>query len=248
MEEVPLLCVNDERRKKRAEEVLKTFKFNADSLSEDLSDDINDTSDCSSKLSDPFSDMEEKIVPQAAAGKRRMTKIEADCMLMSSFTPNFMSVQKEMLNELQTDEVICSDFQTKRNYTYLDRREPKESDERIRRRIQDMLTSCGIKSPAPVSRATESPDKPLSTGAPSPLEMYAMLQGKSPMSDADNSSLSAVWRMLDAQSVENGFPVTPFGYNVFEDKRLEWMTRKESSWNDREDIREKCENWLKNIE
>lgn len=61
MEEVPLLSVHDERRKKKAEEVLKNLKFHSDSLSDDYSDDSK--SDCS-KLSDPFSDMEEKITPQ----------------------------------------------------------------------------------------------------------------------------------------------------------------------------------------
>ncbi|XP_055703897.1 uncharacterized protein LOC129802243 [Phlebotomus papatasi] len=243
MEEVPLLSVHDERRKKKAEEVLKSLKFHSDSLSDDLSDDSK--SDCS-KLSDPFSDMEEKITPQDN-GKRRMTKIEADIMLMSSFTPNFMSIQREMLEKLPPDSAICADFATHRNYTYLDRRQPKECDEQIKLKIQEMLTSCGIKSPV-ISRASESPDKPTSTAAPSPLDMYNQMQGKSPLSDADNNSLSAVWRMLEAQSVENGFPVTPFGYNVFEDKRLEWMTRRDSSWNDREQVREKCENWLKNIE
>ncbi|XP_059607605.1 uncharacterized protein LOC132255542 [Phlebotomus argentipes] len=239
MEEVTLLSVSDKRRKAQADEVLKILKFHSDSLSDDSED-----SDCGSQLSDPFSDMEEKTVP-VPSGKRRMTKIETDIMLMSSFTPNFMTVQKEMLEKIPVDSSICSDFAIARNYTYLDRREPKESDEKIRSRIQDMLGSCGVKSPA-ASRA--SPDKHIPTAAPSPLEMYKEMYGKSPMSDADNSSLSAVWRMLEAQSVENGFPVTPFGYNVFEDKRLEWLTRKDSTWNDREQIREKCENWLKNIE
>ncbi|GAB0097867.1 hypothetical protein DMENIID0001_135450 [Sergentomyia squamirostris] len=244
MEDIPLLSVDDERRKKRSDEILKQLKFHADDLSDDLSEDKEDSDSCS-KLSDPFSDMEEKVTP-VYSGKRRMTKIESDMLMMSSFTPNFMSVQRDMIKSLPSHSSICSEFDNVRNYTYLDRRQPKDSDNVIKEKIQEMLSLCGIKSPA-ISRASESPEKP-PTADPSPLDMYAQFQGKSPLSDADNNSLSAVWRMLEAQSVENGFPVTPFGYNVFEDKRLDWMTRKDSSWNDREQIREKCENWLKNLD
>lgn len=57
--------------------------------------------------------------------------------------------------------------------------------------------------------------------------------------------MSGIWRMLDGESVENGFPITEIGYNVFEDKRLAWLQREDLLWEDREAVKIKCEKWMK---
>lgn len=61
----------------------------------------------------------------------------------------------------------------------------------------------------------------------------------------DSKSMSGIWRMLDGESVENGFPITEIGYNVFDDKRLGWLNREDLSWDDREAVKVKCEKWIK---
>ena len=61
----------------------------------------------------------------------------------------------------------------------------------------------------------------------------------------DTNSLSGIWRMLDAASM-NDFPITQHGYNFYEDNKT-WVNPAEKSWEQKEEIRKKCEEWLKNI-
>lgn len=51
--------------------------------------------------------------------------------------------------------------------------------------------------------------------------------------------------MLDAVSVENGFPMSNNYYNLYDDRRFDWLTRDEVPWNQIEESKNKCENWLK---
>lgn len=44
----------------------------------------------------------------------------------------------------------------------------------------------------------------------------------------------------------NGFPITQPGYNFYEDKKT-LETPAEKSWNQKEQVRKKCEDWLKNV-
>jgi hypothetical protein len=62
----------------------------------------------------------------------------------------------------------------------------------------------------------------------------------------DTNSLSGIWRMLDAASVENDFPITQPGYHFYEDNSS-WVQPGEKTWNQKEAIRKKCEDWLKNV-
>lgn len=44
----------------------------------------------------------------------------------------------------------------------------------------------------------------------------------------------------------DGFPITQPGYNFYEDKK--GLTNPaEKTWNQKEEIRKKCEDWLKNV-
>lgn len=51
--------------------------------------------------------------------------------------------------------------------------------------------------------------------------------------------------MLDGQSVENGFPITEIGYNLLNDRRLDWLLREDIPWNEKEKVKKKCEQWIK---
>lgn len=63
----------------------------------------------------------------------------------------------------------------------------------------------------------------------------------------DTNSLSGVWRMLEAQSNEGGFPISPVGYNIYEDESLNYLTREDVPWEEKEKCRKKCEDWLRKI-
>lgn len=62
---------------------------------------------------------------------------------------------------------------------------------------------------------------------------------------SDINSLSGIWRLLDGESVDNGFPITEIGYNILKDDRLSWLHREDITIEKREEIRLKCENWMK---
>lgn len=65
---------------------------------------------------------------------------------------------------------------------------------------------------------------------------------------SDVDSLSGIWRLLEGESVENGFPITEVGYNILKDKRLGWLHREDLTMEKREEIRLKCEQWMKKCE
>lgn len=44
----------------------------------------------------------------------------------------------------------------------------------------------------------------------------------------------------------DGFPITQPGYNFYEDKKTV-VDPAEKSWNQKEEVRKKCEDWLKNV-
>lgn len=53
--------------------------------------------------------------------------------------------------------------------------------------------------------------------------------------------------MLDATSEDgDGFPVTQAGYNFYEAKKT-LVNPSEKTWNQKEEVRKKCEEWLKNV-
>lgn len=51
--------------------------------------------------------------------------------------------------------------------------------------------------------------------------------------------------MLDVDTDERGFPLSPIGYNIYKDKDLEWLSRNDLSWDDKESCKVKCELWMK---
>lgn len=60
----------------------------------------------------------------------------------------------------------------------------------------------------------------------------------------DANALSGVWRMLKGNPKEREFRITEEGYNIFNDRHFDWMTRKETGWTEQENIRSKCETWF----
>lgn len=181
-----------------------------------------------------------------------MSKLESDTLLMSSFTPDFMRVQDEMLKSVEggrQPRIYREELGTK-SYDYLVDM-PQEQDERLKRMMEDMLNTCRLPSPPPPPQPTtttttaEQEDAIKPKAAPSPDNKF---MGKSPLGEInETNSLSEVWRMLEAQSTSNGFPVSPIGYNVFDDTRMGWLRRETGTWTEQEASRKKCEEWLKKL-
>lgn len=165
---------------------------------------------------------------------------------MSSFAPEFMKVQEEML-ELNSKErgqpVLCKEELGTESYDYLVDL-PQEQDVTLKAMIDDVLSTYRLPSPPPPPADQEEVDK--SRGIPSPDTKFI---GKSPLGGiTETNSLSDVWRMLEAQSTSNGFPVSPMGYNVFDDgKRVEWAKREAGTWGEQEASRTKVSEWLKKL-
>lgn len=63
----------------------------------------------------------------------------------------------------------------------------------------------------------------------------------------DANVMSGIWSMLEANPMNNGFPITSDGYNIFKDKNIEWLKRPTVEQQAREDAtiaQSKCEKWL----
>lgn len=173
-----------------------------------------------------------------------MSKLEADTLLMSGFTPNFMKVQQELL---KPSRIYKEELGTK-SYDYLVDM-PQEPDMNLKKLMEDMISSCRLPSPPPTmtqeqEQAAAAGGRP--KGGSSPENKF---MGKSPLGDFnETNSLSEVWRMLEAQSTSStGFPVSPIGYNVFDDKRMGWLRRETGTWSEHEASRKKCEEWLMDL-
>lgn len=53
--------------------------------------------------------------------------------------------------------------------------------------------------------------------------------------------------ILDAASMDDdGFPITQPGYNFYRDKKL-FVRPIEKTWTQKEEVRKKCEEWLKSL-
>jgi hypothetical protein len=191
-----------------------------------------------SHLSDPFAELGGNIILSAEnKQKRRLSKIEADILVMNSFPPSHMEIQNEFANGLVSSRVPHIDIDK-----LMENKGEKEievDDDEVLKSVAKSLDQCGLKSHLDEKKKRDERDK-----------INAKPKKKVKTSDERNletNSLSGIWRMLDAASADgNDFPITRMGYNFYEDKKS-WVSPSEKSWTQKEEIRKKCENWLKNI-
>lgn len=62
----------------------------------------------------------------------------------------------------------------------------------------------------------------------------------------DNSLMSGFWCMMEDETMINGFPLTSHGYNIYNDKRIDWLHRTNELPTRKTHARTKCEQWMKN--
>lgn len=64
----------------------------------------------------------------------------------------------------------------------------------------------------------------------------------------DANAMSGTWSMLAANPMKYGFPITTAGYNIFNDKNIEWLKRCISEVDGHSaaatTAHAKCEKWL----
>lgn len=224
-------------------------------------DDDDDESQMS-ELSDPFAELGGNIISNAESNqKRRLSKIEADVLVMNSFPPAHMRIQTSLIDESKSSQFPSIDIdsiaETSPTDTIL---ADSESDIEFFQQISASLEQVGLKSHNEKKAEDKEKQQRKSKGKKSGDDQ-----------DIDSSSLlSGVWRMLgefcslvfdnnyknynynsipDAASMnDDGFPITQPGYNFFNDREKRLFVRPmEKSWCQKEEVRKKCEEWLKSL-
>ncbi|XP_065084034.1 uncharacterized protein LOC135706344 [Ochlerotatus camptorhynchus] len=196
-----------------------------------------------STLSEPFSDLDESYI-LLDQRKKKPGDDEGDEMLLNQFTPEFRRVYDEMIVARQEGrEESEPDFLTDEGERdpgpeqalLLD--DPGQFSPKFQEFIEDLLKKCELNSHLEEKKKRDAQKK----------KERRVRRGTSSESFGipDTDSLSGVWRMLDAVSVDNGFPISHNYYNLYDDRRFEWLTRDEVPWDEIEASKKKCEQWLK---
>lgn len=188
-----------------------------------------------SDLSDPFAELGENIILSAESKqKRRLSKVEADVLVMNSFPAAHMEIQNKLVALSRPAEFSIENFMSSKSND--------ESDDEAESFLQiaSSLSQVGLRCYKDEKKKIDEKEKLRQKPRAKPT--------KSQDQDVEvNSLLSGVWRMLDATSMdEDGFPITQPGYNFYDDKRT-LLDPAEKSWDKKEEVRKKCEDWLKNI-
>ncbi|CAO1419842.1 unnamed protein product [Diamesa serratosioi] len=193
-----------------------------------------------SELSDPFAELGGNIILSAENNqKRRLSKVEADVLVMNSFPSTHMQIQNEVIGEMNISSATQINIQQIMKLNLDDDQDDGNVSE-VFQEVTEILDSCGLGVYQEEKKKREEMEK---VKNPKPR----LKKTKSPEDcDIDTNSLSAIWRMLDAVSMDNGFPITQPGYNFFEDKKC-WINQAEKTWEQKEQVRKKCEEWLKNV-
>lgn len=162
-------------------------------------------------------------------------------MLKSSKTPEYLRVQEEVWASIEVgaSKVYMEDLGTQ-SYDYLVDL-PQDQDPKLKIMMERMLDACRLPSPPPPAISLEEQREPKSAQSPENKYIAKSQHGEF----KETHSLSEVWRMLEVQSTSNGFPVSPCGYNVFDDKRR--LRIETGPWSEQEAARQKCEDWLKKL-
>lgn len=219
---------------------------------------VDDNASEISELSDPFAELGENIILSAESKqRRRLSKVEADVLVMNSFPPTHMEIQNELVSEMRLSQPLHLDV------SRIMAQKPdndKDDEESAVQQVASALSQIGLKGYKEEKRKTDEKDKQRQKQRPKKTKTQEELDFEA------NSMLSGIWRMLgkiifvinffddlnacsflDATSMENdGFPITQQGYNFYDDKK-KLVDAAESSWDQKEEVRKKCEDWLKNV-
>ncbi|XP_050080863.1 uncharacterized protein LOC126568433 [Anopheles maculipalpis] len=205
-----------------------------------------ESSECSA-LSDPFSDLDESYILLDQRKKKPGVDETDELLLMNQFTPEFRNAYDELMgaNRLRKPEEVvqlepassdscagCPDMQTATDFS------PK-----FRSFIDEMLRKCDLQHHQEEKKRREQQQL---------LQQRKKGRVRTIVSEEsfcglETDSMSGMWRMLDAMS-ENERELLPTSgphYDLYYDRRFDWMTRDEIPWDQVETSKKKCEQWLK---
>ncbi|XP_058117271.1 uncharacterized protein LOC131289020 [Anopheles ziemanni] len=205
-----------------------------------------------SALSEPFSDLDESYILLDQRKKKPGKDDGDDMMLLNQFTSEFRQVYDQLVSDKQdrveesilppddspedgiptSDEPIPTDF----GVTDTDSFSPQ-----FQSYIAEMLRKCDLKYHLDEKKKRLDQHRRRHRR----VRKVQPVDPRDPSEPAERDSLSGMWRMLDAVSEPNGFPITDGEYDLYEDERFEWLMREKLPWHRLEVSKKKCEQWLK---
>lgn len=142
-----------------------------------------------SELSDPFAELGENIILNAEnKQKRRLSKVEADVLVMNSFPPKHMDIQNELVTEtLYVPPPHLDIEKIMKQQSDDDRSEESE----IYQQVASSLDQVGLKIYKEEKRKTDEKEKILR-----PKSRAKKTKTQEELDMEASSLLSGVWRML----------------------------------------------------
>ncbi|XP_062563884.1 uncharacterized protein LOC134226853 [Armigeres subalbatus] len=195
-----------------------------------------------STLSEPFSDLDESYI-LLDQRKKKSDGDDRDEMLLNQFTPEFRRAYDEMMlarlegREEEEPEFLVDEGERESEPEHaLLLEDPGELSPQFKEMIDDLLKKSELNYHLEEKKKRDAQKKKdRRVRRTTSTESFGI---------PDTDSLSGIWRMLDAVSVDNGFPMSHNYYNLYDDRRFEWLTRDEVPWDEIEASRKKCEQWL----
>lgn len=149
---------------------------------------VNDQSSDVSELSDPFAELGGNIILSAEnKQKRRLSKVEADVLVMNSFPATHMEIQNEIISEMNL--IIPPQLDIKKIMEVnSDEEEDPESAE-VMQSVEASLEQCGLK----VYREEKKKRDEKQSQQQKQRQKKVKTQDEL---DIETNSLSGIWRML----------------------------------------------------
>uniref|UniRef100_A0A182N2T6 Uncharacterized protein n=1 Tax=Anopheles dirus TaxID=7168 RepID=A0A182N2T6_9DIPT len=206
------------------------------------------SSSSSSSLSEPFSDLDESYILLDQRKKKPGKDEGDDMMLLNQFSFEFREVYDQLIGELREQQsqepALPSDEPPEDQEHTHETAGPEDTggfSPPFQSFIDEMLLKCDLKYHLDEKKKRRDQHRRKQRR----VRKVQPVPCKDALEPAERDSLSGVWRMLDAVSEPNGFPITEGQYDLYEDERFEWLLREKIPWQRLEVSRKKCEQWLK---
>lgn len=145
--------------------------------------------DTNSELSDPFAELGENIVLSAEnKQKRRLSKVEADVLIMNSFPKTHMEIQSELAAELRLDQIPQLDIEEIMQCKF---ENEAEEEQDVINQVAASFDQVGLNVYKEEKRKFEEREK-IRGQKPKPKKTKT----KEELDLEANSMLSGIWRML----------------------------------------------------
>uniref|UniRef100_A0A182YJB8 Uncharacterized protein n=1 Tax=Anopheles stephensi TaxID=30069 RepID=A0A182YJB8_ANOST len=248
MDDYPITSEDPDVRQQFAENIFQILRpLSASEMPPRTNRPLDEESSECSALSDPFSDLDESYILLDQRKKKPGVDETDELLLMNQFTPEFRNAYDELMgaNRLRKPEDVvqvepspsescagCPDMQTATDFS------PK-----FRSFIDEMLRKCDLQHHQEEKKRREQQQllQQRKKG-----RVRAIVSEES-FCGLETDSMSGMWRMLDAMSENERelFPTSGPHYDLYYDRRFDWMTRDEVPWEQIETSKKKCEQWLK---